>query len=87
MNDDIPSVWTGGYVHRASLVCSSCDGSGMVDKFVCGACLGAGKYSVLCGGAAELDVSHPALGAYCLAEQRTIPAEEVTYGTSPTDGT
>ena len=83
MSEATPSHWAQGYVHRATLVCPSCDGSGLVDSFVCGACVGAGKYSVICGGAAEMDLEHPALGAYCIAEQRVVPLEEVTYGASP----
>ena len=85
MNEDTPSHWTPGYVHRATLACPSCEGSGRVDSFVCGACLGAGKYSVICGGPAEMDLQHPALGAYCISEQRVVPLEEVTHGTAHSD--
>ena len=76
--NNTPSVWAGGYTHRATLTCQSCDGSGMVESFVCGACRGKGEYTITCGGAAEMDLQHPALGAYCLAEQRAVPLEEVT---------
>lgn len=80
--NDTPSAWSSGYVHRATLVCPSCDGSGMVQSFVCGACFGKGEYAVTCGSAAEMDLEHPALGGYCLSEQRTVPIEELTHGDS-----
>ena len=63
--ETIPSRWTRGYVHSARLVCFSCDGSGQVEGYTCGVCVGAGTYQAGCGGAAELDEEHPAIGANC----------------------
>ena len=83
MSEHIPSAWTRNYTHRATFVCPSCNGSGMVGSFICGACSGKGEYSVTCGGPAEVDLEHPALGGFCIAEQRVVPLEELTDGLPP----
>jgi hypothetical protein len=64
-NEEIPSVWSKGYVHEAELPCWSCLGEGTVDGYECGVCLRKGKYRVGCGGLAEMDEQHPALGGNC----------------------
>ena len=78
MNEDVPSRFARGYVHKAVLVCPSCEGDGFVHEFVCGPCNGRGGYEVGCGGAGEVDALHAALGGNCIAEDRLFPLEEFT---------
>ena len=78
MNEDIPSKWQAGYTHRAEIECWSCDGTGEVQGYRCGICNGKKVLKVGCGGAAEVDPLHAAIGAYCLKEQMTVPMEDVS---------
>jgi len=88
---DVPSVFVSGYVHSKELNCKSCDGTGSIGSFTCGACAGNGSYTVGCGGPASIDPNHPALGADCLQcgyqvpleEVKQAPLEEVTVKCSP----
>lgn len=80
MNEDVPSVFgEWDYVHKATLVCSSCNGEGHFGSFLCGACGGQGEYNVGCGGPAAIDKNHPGLGADCAGCQCQVPIEELSH--------
>ena len=82
LDDTVKSVFTGGYVHRATVRCWSCGGSGVVQGYPCGICIvsvgdakGVGAFEAGCGGPAEMDEHYGS--AYCQAEGRFVPREEV----------
>ena len=80
-SDDVPattpSVFRGGYLHRARIRCRACgylpDGSLPEDR--CGFCDN-GWQEVGCGGLAERDERWGM--SYCCHCCRTVPSEEVT---------
>lgn len=76
MNEALPNAFVSGYVHLAKLPCFSCDGTGMVQGYLCGLCLGSANYTAGCGGAAEVDVNHFSL-SHCV-RCGFVPNEEVT---------
>ena len=66
MNDEtVPSHWSRGFIHSADLECWSCLGAGEIDGYECGVCNYKGTYHVGCGGPAEMDEAHPAIGGNC----------------------
>ena len=80
MNEDIPSVFTPGYIHHRKTSCPSCLGGGFFNggETVCGVCWGNGTTEKGCIGIAEVDLNHPQLGAYCRTEAMFVPLNEVT---------
>lgn len=93
MSESIPSHWLDvrifegmpwEYVHFATPTCVACEGRGMVlipelgREYECGVCEGVGHTRITCGGKAEIDPNHPALGAYCTSCGHTIPVEHTS---------
>jgi len=63
LDETVPSLYVGGYVHRADLPCSSCEGEGSLGtlqgtRALCLRCYGRGTVSVGCGGEAERDLHY-----------------------------
>lgn len=79
MNEEILSAFGAwDYVHKATLVCTSCSGQGWFGDLMCGVCMGEGNYIVGCGSPAAIDVQHPALGGACSGCDHQVPLEEVS---------
>lgn len=77
MVDDLPNHWADVGRHHARVRCTSCDGTGKVEGFLCGLCLGEREGDIGCGGTVEEDLNHPGF-TYCKQCRHTIAAEEVT---------